>query len=147
MCTGPCKSTLVQIYSDFEFLQMAYENIIFEIAFGFQLSLRQISTNVLNFEYSRPWNPPVAHALHHLIEYCLECTVTLTLQYIWWYTIKVWQNVLPVGNILFKYPNSQTVVFCRDKIYVSYTLGREYRVMRNRYSRLLFTSEVFQDIK
>ena len=26
-------------------------------------------------------------------------------------------------------------------IYISYTLGREYRVMRNRYSRLLFTSE------
>ena len=25
--------------------------------------------------------------------------------------------------------------------YTSYTLGREYRVMRNRYSRLLFTSE------
>ena len=24
---------------------------------------------------------------------------------------------------------------------LSYTLGREYRVMRNRYSRLLFTSE------
>ena len=24
---------------------------------------------------------------------------------------------------------------------ISYTLGREYRVMRNRYSRLLFTSE------
>ena len=26
-------------------------------------------------------------------------------------------------------------------ILISYTLGREYRVMRNRYSRLLFTSE------
>ena len=28
-----------------------------------------------------------------------------------------------------------------DVITCSYTLGREYRVMRNRYSRLLFTSE------
>ena len=29
----------------------------------------------------------------------------------------------------------------RNVIYLSYTLGCEYRVMRNRYSRLLFTSE------
>ena len=28
-----------------------------------------------------------------------------------------------------------------ELIYISHTLGREYRVMRNRYSRLLFTSE------
>ena len=28
-----------------------------------------------------------------------------------------------------------------SSINFSYTLGREYRVMRNRYSRLLFTSE------
>ena len=27
------------------------------------------------------------------------------------------------------------------EILISYTLGREYRVMSNRYSRLLFTSE------
>ena len=49
----------------------------------------------------------------------------------WWPSLKTYENITT--------PQCDNTTITRNN--VSYTLGREYRVMRNRYSRLLFTSE------
>ena len=64
---------------------------------------------------------------------------TVTLLYKHFYIIKLKYKPWNRHHLAWGYEDTDTYIYIY--IYISYTLSREYRVVRNQYSRLLFTSE------
>ena len=73
-----------------------------------------------------------------------QIQVTLTIYTLWWF-LQYIQNCMDIAlffNIVVLKIGQHKITFSTSwKLSISYMLSREYRVARNRYSRLLFTSE------